>query len=111
MEKIEILEKVGKYLLSGEQKNAKMLINKQYPFRHMEATGRTYTDKQNFPIIHIGKWKNVTMHIGSSFQQLIIYTRLRLAVPILRETGLPHPCYIILLRIAGLIKKRYRLSC
>lgn len=46
MEKIEALERVRKYLLSGEQENAKMMINKQYPFRHMEATGRAYTDKQ-----------------------------------------------------------------
>ena len=46
MEKIEVLEKVGKYLLSGERDNAKIMINEQYPFRHMEATGRAYTDKQ-----------------------------------------------------------------
>lgn len=46
MEKIEALEKVGRYLLSGEQETAKMLINEKYPFRHIEATGRTYTDKQ-----------------------------------------------------------------
>lgn len=46
MEKIEALETVGKYLLSGEQETAKMLIYEQYPFRHMEATGRAYTDKQ-----------------------------------------------------------------
>ena len=46
MKKIEALEKIGKYLLSGEQETAKMLINEQYPFKHMEATERTYTDKQ-----------------------------------------------------------------
>jgi len=46
MEKIEAVEKAGKYLLSGEQETAKMLINEQYPFKHMEATGRAYTDKQ-----------------------------------------------------------------
>lgn len=46
MEKIEALEKAGKNLLLGEQEAAKTLINEQYPFRHMEATGRAYTDKQ-----------------------------------------------------------------
>ena len=46
MEKIEALEKVGKYLLLGEQEAAKTLINEQYPFRHMEAIGRAYTVKQ-----------------------------------------------------------------
>ncbi len=30
----------------GERDNAKKLINEQYPFNHIEATGRTYTDKQ-----------------------------------------------------------------
>ena len=35
MEKIEALKMVGKYLLSGEQETAKMLINEKYPFRHM----------------------------------------------------------------------------
>ena len=46
MEKIETLEKVGKNLLMGEKEAAKTLINEQYPFRHMEATRRAYTDKQ-----------------------------------------------------------------
>ena len=46
MEKIEALEKVGKSLLLGEKEAAKTLINEQYRFRHMEATGRAYTDKQ-----------------------------------------------------------------
>ena len=46
MEKIEALEKVGKNLLLGEKEAAKILINEQYPFRHMEATRRAYTDKQ-----------------------------------------------------------------
>ena len=46
MEKIETLEKVGKNLLLGEKEAAKILINEQYPCRHMEATGRAYTDKQ-----------------------------------------------------------------
>ena len=46
MEKIEALEKVGKNLLMGEKEAAKTLINEQYPFRHMEATRRAYTDKQ-----------------------------------------------------------------
>ncbi len=35
MEKIETLEKVGKNLLLGEKEAAKILINEQYPFRHM----------------------------------------------------------------------------
>ena len=46
MEKIEALEKAGKNLLMGEKEAAKTLINEQYPFRHMEAIGRAYTDKQ-----------------------------------------------------------------
>ena len=46
MEKIEVLEKAGKYLLFGERDNAKIMINEQYPLRHIEATGRAYTDKQ-----------------------------------------------------------------
>ncbi len=46
MEKIETLEKVGKNLLLGEKEAAKILINEQYPFSHMEANGRAYTDKQ-----------------------------------------------------------------
>ena len=46
MEKIEALEKAGKNLLMGEKEAAKTLINEQYPFRHMEATRRAYTDKQ-----------------------------------------------------------------
>ena len=46
MEKIETLERVGKNFLLGEKEAAKTLINEQYPFRHMEATGRAYTDKQ-----------------------------------------------------------------
>lgn len=46
MDKIEALEKVGKKLLLGQQEAAKILINEQYPFRNVEATGRAYTDKQ-----------------------------------------------------------------
>ena len=44
IEKIEALEKVGKFLPLGEQEAAKELINERYPFRHMEATGRAYSE-------------------------------------------------------------------
>ena len=46
MEKIEVLEKVGRYLLSGKQECSKKTIKEQYPFVHLAATGRAYTDKQ-----------------------------------------------------------------
>ena len=46
MEKIEVLEKVGRYLLSGKQECSKKTIKEQYPFMHLAATGRAYTDKQ-----------------------------------------------------------------
>lgn len=59
MEKIEVLEKVGKYLLSGELNNAKIMINEQFPCKHLEATGRTYTDKQKMQECHNAYWEFV----------------------------------------------------
>lgn len=46
MERIEALAQAGEYLLIGKIENAKAVVNKEYPFKHLEATSRAYTDKQ-----------------------------------------------------------------
>lgn len=46
MQKIEALIQAGQYLLTNKYEQARHVITDNYPFKKLESTSRSYTDKQ-----------------------------------------------------------------
>lgn len=59
MKKIEALTKVGQYLLSNKYEQARHVITDNYPFKTLESTSRSYTDRQK-----MRQFKRMVLSIG-----------------------------------------------
>lgn len=46
MQKIEALTQAGQYLLTNKYEQARYVITDNYPFKTLESTSRSYTDRQ-----------------------------------------------------------------
>lgn len=46
MQKIEALTHAGQYLLTNKYEQARNVITDNYPFKKLESTSRSHTDKQ-----------------------------------------------------------------